>query len=747
MPRKRKYVADPERKRAVYSCDRCKKKKRGCKRLKDGVPQFDNVTPCEECVKSGSSCCTTIPRKKRSFYSVSESSRYQLKCLIRIVKAAFPENDPNNFHDIEKIANALYVSLPTGDDPEVSSSDEDEKEGKVLSLENGSSSEINKEKGELNKEIFDELSEKQLGLGGTDGLFNVLLEVSEKSLFNEKNPRISSELKNSAKEVPQNPLLFNRDIQKYLIVDLIPEEEFQFYTNIFFDKIHESYYIFPETKFKQRQMLFFESIWKNPKNNKFNFSNEEICSIYLVWILGRNFYVSNLLQVNNEKNKRSMKTLNVEKYINVINLCLSNCFFSKNLDTVRMLYLAGLYYSTIKNREAAWHILSNCCLKCISLGFHQKSVVRNFNESIQEEIKIAWWSSFRLHMNNCAIRGRLPNISLYEVDLDLPKLTDVTNSLFKDTYFKSVELFKIMFSILKNREYILKTKHPWSLDNIRNVVTIGNDLTNWEKSLNYLVYNYKSNQPKRYQIKLHLQFHYLFISLTVPYLLLITIKVKKTLQSDHLLVDTLCYGIKAAVEVMNVISFSVNCGFFSGLLYYDMFYAYNALMVLLLAFTLLKGKSTDIKSPNYSILLEKLYEKFNITIETILEVIQDIREINRIYGSNSVGTMKDASKNIYILLSYFKMNNEELYSWGSLNSNRNRDTTSKPNKSSRPDYSDRNPESFPILSPETRFFQTIDFMNAENDLSSMFNFGFNDNAVIDWTTFFGTDNCAFSPQF
>lgn len=675
------------RKRALFSCDRCKRRKRACKRYDDhGGRIFDNTTPCEQCKNTGSECETTISRKKRNFFSVSENSLLQLKCLVKIVKAMFPECNPNNFEDIENIARLLYVQLPEnhlgdalelGFDP-VSKASRDgtpltdpyTDPGIVLSSEQLANKMefLNEKPAEDEKplasgnEINNEMPETEIGLGGAERLFTALLEIEKRRTqkevpsFDMNNSLTSIATQRKACTFHPSYVINGNDIEKCLILDGIPQDECELYTRHFFEHINENYFLFIESEFRKRQDAFFKLLQdkENYKDTfeRYDFTKEEICTIYLVWILGRKSYLLNLQQENISEENKYTSDIDIGDYLNAINLTLSGAFFTNNLATVRLLFLAGLFHASIKNRNSAWHLFANSCLKCVGLGYHRNRRVGNLSAVEQENIRITWWSCFKIHMNNSAILGRLPNISLYEVDLDLPKLEFITDVGFRETYRSGINLFKIMFSILKNREYLLKSRNPWCQKNFFNVIYIKNQLIDWEKNLHPLLKTYAKPKTKRSLVKLHMQYQHCIMSLTVPYLIAYALKPKYS-TSD--VISTLCFGLKSAVDMVSVISYSSNQTNFNGLLYYDLFYAYNSLMMLLLGFTLMKSGSINKTDNNYNVFSDFLQNEFQINKVVILEAINKIKDINDRYGSTATSVMKDASNNIKLLLNHFKI--------------------------------------------------------------------------------------------
>lgn len=687
------------RQRATFSCDRCKQRKRACKRYDtDGKETFDNKTACDQCKKAGSPCQTTISRKKRAAFMASESSSTQLKYLTKIFENIFPEFDVNNLKDIEYIAEALYLKLPKNnneiqlserckndnmhaDVDYIDDNDLDKKQYSYQTIRGISSRFIEnlslKNDGIItrNDKILKQtrvasdckktnnLHDSQVGLGGAERIFTALLEIEKRRLIKDKkscldhSSSLNTLLKRQKLHKYQPNYLSGDKIQDFVLLKLIPIDECKIYTNYFFDKLHSSYFLFNEKKFRSRQDKLFILLSNEKCTSEDylheNFCNEEICCIYFVWILGRLGYILRLKYDKQDIDPTLVSDLIVGYYINSINLCLSGCLFSNHLHAVQLLYLSSVYYGIIENKDASWHLMASCCIKCIELKFHRNSTIAHLPESEQEEIRITWWSCFKAHMNKCAILGRLPAISIYEVDLNLPNLNHIDDQLFKNTFLQSIELFKIMFVILRNREYIIKTRNVWCN---HNLLQISDALVQWENKLDDDFKNYKRLEPKRCHIKVHRQYHYCVISFSVPYLILYALKPILSIKPQESFIKTICSGINSSVKLIEIICFSAENYHCVGLLYYDLFYAYNSLMILLLAYISIERKSNDETNKKHNVLEDILLETFRINTNTIIKAIMDIKYVNELYRSNATGLMKNVSDNIILLLKYFKLN-------------------------------------------------------------------------------------------
>ncbi|TID13337.1 hypothetical protein CANINC_004935 [Pichia inconspicua] len=668
----------------------------------------------------------------------ADTELQQLKSLNLIIKATFPEYDLNNLEHLKKIASYMNISIPELDNV---NSDTDYVDSNIDSEMNiTESSEPTNSKIENSSSHDSTYINQKIGLVGSQRIFNVLLELGAA----ENGSPGFANLQTNTHILPIANA--SRHLQSSIILTKIPIQECTMYMEIFFRDFHQSYFIFHEPVFRERHMKFIDYIRQNDLSSiSKEFSNEETCSIYMVWILGRSCHLRNVLQFDNTREE--IKLVNepiIEEYFNVVKVSSSNCFFSNSLHSVRVLYLMGLHSMIKSNTEAAWYFWVNSCLKCCGLGFHTTAVVSKYSNIEQEEIKIIWWSCFKIHLNNSAIIGRLPVISLSDVDVELP-LLEFKSTAFKNAYTYSIRLFEIMYLILKNRENLLQANELWTQDNMIDLIKIIGKLKSWKTEMVETLGSY--SQPEgRYIIKLYLQYYYSSISLITPYLVSYSLQDVTSRDNINSIVTVLSYGIESAVEVVDVILFSVSSGNFNGVLHYDLFYAYNSLMVLLLYYSITKTSKLK-KNP----LELKMESQLHIEKSKILQSILQIRNVNKYHGQKTIGLNK-FSVNINTLLDCFKLNG---------------DNDSKENTNSRevplinvaklpqtPQENRRPSDDFlkdlltelptlpsPMLEPlynnddaldvDEGFNNFIKFISKENESQ---NLKFNDQVILEWNT-------------
>lgn len=663
--KKRKGVSDSDRKRATYSCDRCKVKKIRCDRLDSNKVKYDSTTSCVQCNESRVSCTTTAPRKKRTYYSMSDTSRHQLKCLICIAKAVFPDKNPNDLNDLSDIAKSLRIELPGGNEIF-----DDNGKNQVESYTNVSilqDSEMDKNIDRTDqthnaatrsfltlKPVVTDRNENasSYGLEGTLGLLKALLGIAA-DVPDNANKEDDNFLNQKPIKAPMNNDNIDTIMQLFQIrqfhpASLISKANADYYVNFFFENVHPGYFIFEEQEFRRKHECFFRDIDSyRPYNSLKAITNEQICCIYMVWILGKEFSLS--IQEDISDN-----ILNL--CVGVVTLLLGDIIIHPSLEGIRLIYLTALYFESQKKRETSWQLFELASQQCISLGFHRQADIANYPENIQDEIKVVWWSIFRIQMNINSSLGRAPSVSIETIDIGLPSLIMIKDELFKDYFASSVGLFKIMYRILNLRRKLYISNEPLSTGNIESLTQIKVMLSEWFSGLSQPLKEYWIMRPvKRYQLKLHLQYHYLCITLTLPYLLYVSKRLKELKLTNYKnLIESLCQGIKAAETICDVIYYSGKSGHFNGILHYDMFYGYNAMMVLVLTYVLIHDQTdSTYQYRSNCTYFRKTLSDFGIDRTTNLRAIHRMHLVNVKHSSRVEGLMKEACENIKFMIKRF----------------------------------------------------------------------------------------------
>ena len=783
---KSRAVSKERRKRALFSCDRCKLRKSKCNRIQNNDLKYDNITPCAQCVKAGVSCVTSIPRKRRFYGSVKNISLHY-KCLLALVTGIFPNNDIYNIDELMSLGHELKLEMPTLDnfdygekgtfanlkkeaeeealaeeaaeaetEAELRHQNEHNKiiiEKNVENSQNEKVNQIDKEetvlssdqsnytKNEVNEEnvtikIKKEIdntssdyssdtcktlklmkklnlnsSEKEndteikdsdklpvetktniklppnvkipasnldrerlimdrfghthfIGNFGTASLLNGLCDIIIKRSYNKVSPPTSTQdirdssvqtITSETTPVYQYPThLYNMDeinVDRFPLINIVGREEADVYVSVFFEKVHPYYFIFNEDSFMAKYEIFYEDldidITKDSRNRTHTLSrlsSAEICSIYTVWILGRRFQ-----QYSNPENLPTDAVLDEEmigKFIDIIKLSLADVVLTPSIDGIRLLILFSVYLSSIKIRESGYCLMELASIQAKSLGLHRKSIVNKFNDEKSDVMKRILWSLTKSETTLCCSFGRASAIPWEEIDIDFPEINDVKDEHFKIFYLQSCKLTKIIFEILDYKKK--NQKDPLSLASVEKALYFKNKMQNFWNNLPEKWKDYKSLPIKRYKPKLHIQYHYYHITLTLPMFLYIVNSHNYIIKNDDPFLSLLVCGIRSSFKTAELVSFTDSKGFFNGTIYYDVFYCYNAIMVLTLTYILFKTKAVG--KCKEKIDLKNLNDQYGINLEEILKSINLIRKLVLGNLHKIDGTMKRMSDIIETLL-------------------------------------------------------------------------------------------------
>lgn len=704
LKRKRRIVSLDHRKRALFSCDRCKIRKIKCRRIQNNDLKYDNITPCIECTKAGVACTTSIPRKKR-FFGPVKNVNLHYRCLLALVIGLFPDKDVYKIDELIDLGHSLKIEMPSIDSSNDSNSsfrhDTKHKSDKIKveelkvsdteSEDNKSSDKDSSKKSytlsddtapalrnkpprlppsikirtrakcDSDRLIMDKFGHTHyIGNFGTASVLNGLCDIIIKRSGSHHPPTSTQDIRDSTLQtitsenepVYQYPThLYNLDainVDRFPLINLIGREEADIYVEVFFEKVHPYYFIFNRKKFNERYEIFWQEIKKtstSAKDEPFRLSNAAICCIYMIWILGRRFQrYSNPTQMANTATLSSDMT---DRFIDIIRLTLSDVVLTPTIDGIRLLFLFSTYLSSIKVRESGYCLMEMAAIQAKGLGLHRKIIVDKFNDAKSDEMKRIMWSLAKNESILCCSLGRASAIPWEEIDIELPKIEDETDPLFKTYYFQSVRLTRIIFEIL---DYKKKTqKDPLALGSLEKALTCQKDLQKFWHDLPDEWKDYKSLPIRRFKPKLHIQYHYYFITLTLPMFLHIVSVPNYNIKKGDPLLTLLVHGIQSSFQTAELVTYTDANGFFNGTIYYDVFYCYNAIMVLTLTYILIVSSKQSNKQTSV-IDLDYLDSEYGINLQHLLKEINMIRKLilNNLHKID--GTMRRMSDIIETLL-------------------------------------------------------------------------------------------------
>lgn len=613
---KSRLVPPESRRRAAFSCDRCKTKKIKCNRtdLDENINKFDNVTPCNNCQKSGVECTTSIPRRRR-VYSSFENLGMHYQTLLTLVQGLYPDVDTNDINELIGLGETLGLKMSSGipqDDLKkfdveskilkpfsprfetpsgnsVAGTDDGDGDGGSIQAMNNTPKESHGGPPKPSAPafatsdtlVFDSKGGSHfIGSSGTPVLFSVLCDLLLKRSYR-TNLSFDYELKLFQNRVDNHSKVAISELilkePNFPIIKFISKEESDYYINFFFRFFHPFYFIFDEQIFR----LKYERFWKvlennsNEDENKEPLSNSYIGCIYLVWLIA-------------SKNSDYKTTLDYGKILEVLQIILSDVALASTINSIQFLYLFARYLHSNKNRDSAWNLIGLAIRQAISLGIHKKIMSKkteHFNLTSQ-----VLWSLYKIELTLCSTFGRPSNINEDEIDIDYPNLDQFPylDPQFKTYYMTEVKLSRFLNKILKERKSS-NGQQPISLINIERILLMKNQLITISKELQMT----PMDQIKTiYDYKLNLVFNYYMVTLTLPFMVYIATTNYKV-RTDETLLNIMKTGINASMKCSKLLRLAVDMKFNYGALATDCIYGYSATLVLALFFIYLSNSSND----------------------------------------------------------------------------------------------------------------------------------------------------------
>ncbi|KAG0651042.1 putative transcriptional regulatory [Hyphodiscus hymeniophilus] len=568
-------IPDHLRRRALVSCDRCKKRRIRCMRSAGADPN----EPCQSCLEVGVSCESTLPRKTRIYGSV-ETLSLRYRVLDALIKGLYPYKDTNNIDTLYAIAEAHDITLPTFNDqtvaeevfnqqpiknetpppqsvqsvrsPSNASKESDfhpssESSGQVVQeklvpLLHGPSHYIGPSSSfgfvlsvrnmvaEFNNALKNiqpddersKLSSDFAGSNWSKALEPIVKDESDES--SEDHVSVTSESAPSVRTGVRaflRPPLFGGPTggsaptsrsRKATIVSFLPSRDVtDTFMNAYFEQVHPNYLLFHRKTFQSRYELMFAQ----PPVLMRDVEPGWICCIFMILVFGA--------QALEDRDKK--QSVQIQRYyLDLVQNRLHQLISTTTLVNVQAILLLQLYQHNCTERNSAFMLLGCASRMAMALGMHREGTSGGFDEMEREVRKRVWWTAYTFEQNQCAILGRPCAIDDTEVNLLFPDetLLDGGDSVPPGYIEYSVRLTKLMSDV---RRKIYASPHgPGQGDYPKASIAIQFllDLDSWMHSLPQpLRLECLSLQPKhrRAVILLHIQFHHTQALVSRPYVL------------------------------------------------------------------------------------------------------------------------------------------------------------------------------------------------------------------------------------
>lgn len=591
--RKRRLIPPDKRKKASFSCDRCKIRKIACHRKSPSLC-------CAGCEKVGASCETTIKRKKKIRGPI-ENIGLHYKCLLALIQYLFPEIDVNNIDALIDVGERNGVSMPSRyggkDDNELRDLSLLITLGKLLSSRLSSldlDADIKAE--DLDSLVSDLLEQEPSQLPSdfimTDLTGNkhmvgplslpALLNSSVKALGSMFDMDLSAcpnlqrafqgELMVSSNNEPVSPaelgFLYH---QNFPYLDDISAEEATYFTDCFFGNVHPRYPLFVERIFRSSHDQFWAAVSYNSRDRYL--SQHSICSIYMVWLLGRLFNPNVIQRVNHGI---------VLRYLHIIKLCLSDIVLTPSIDGIRTLVLLAIYMENTMRKESAYVLIQVATRHCITLGLHRDSLQLDAVDKLNvEELRRIWWTVYALEVSYSCLIGRSSTVHMSDVIVPYPLCYDVVPlAEYSPAFLTMLDLAKVMHELLEYRQAFNRNEDIMSNANLDKALVLDEKLSRVIQNVDPALMDL--SMISDYKVHLLLRYHHGHLAILLPFFSRVALESQ---HSSNTKVQTLLkQGLRLSIAISHIVHASMSSHMLNGTVHADMFYTFQATMGLLMGY-------------------------------------------------------------------------------------------------------------------------------------------------------------------
>lgn len=633
----RRVVPKELRKKALFSCDRCKKKKVACKRTIKGtnVRHEDTTVACDSCLKRGHECTTTIKRKRRQMGPV-ENIGLHYKCLASLVQGLFPDLDVNNIDLLIEIGLKMQIDMPSRETLNEDSTDV------LYDLGYAINSHMNKIMTNQPKDTNIENDKFILDNSGVSHYIGprsaATFLAHTSNLMKNSNDIVSTNFKIDYDKIYNEEVIVSSGETPLTNITLkeISLDSFPFIPldktatdnqiDVFFNRIYPYYPCFSRNRF----MRLYNKLWTSSRDE---LTSGEVCFIYLLKIMG--FYYQ-----PNEVNESET----VGKLVSIVRLSLAEFMLTPTIDGILCLFFLAVFFGKNKRRECGYLLITLSCRQAIAIGLNRQSMIECYPDlESQEEAKKIWWAIFEQEVKFSNLLGRASSLSIGEVTADYPKTGNNIDRFFVHT----IKLLKIVYMINQvNLKFTGETCNFGAKDKAK-IVAIRLQFSNWlDEVREYMAI--EDNSITAFKHRLDLEHKYFSISLLSPFIMNLTSKTKidDIPEFDlQMVLECLQYAFEINNVLVSAERMSMSNAFWSP----HIIYAYECVLCLCNVFIYM--------SQNY---YQEIKDSTGraITLEQIKNAMKSLRQYNQQHVIRSKGSISKLSKHIETMLGNFHfMNN------------------------------------------------------------------------------------------
>lgn len=637
----RRVVPKHLRKKALFSCDRCKTKKIACKRGKaNGSRQEDTNITCYECETKGLPCTTTIKRRKRQM-GLHEYIGLHYKCLLALIEGIFPEIDVDNVDLLIRIGLEMKINMPSRSNMNEETVEELEEIGHSIV----SQIQMTKEQSEYEKSIENDRfvldSTKVSHYIGPSGAVSYLTSTSQymiqspdivSSTFSLNYQKIYEQEIITSSQNPMDSLVYSHmDPRRFPYTYTLEKELSDSQVLIYFNNIHP-YYPFCSQK---RFMELYNRLWSphglylGPKSG---LNTSQVCYIYMVKIMGYYFM----------EDTPNFENLECSVLTNTVALSISEFVLTPTVDGIICCLLLAIFYNKNKRRECAYLLLELACRQGIAIGLSRQSMVEcTPDNEHQEELKRIWWVLYQQEVRISNILGRRSSIHLNEVTIEEPYFAD--NDYVGKYFLQFNLLMKIVHMFDDYKPRFSGLKHDRNKKRAR-VIAIRVLLENW-LDLSNDFFAIEDPEILKFKYQLHLEFSYYNISLLFPILVNVVRNKSGNQPEDDLDINMVVDCIHYAMTISQLLNETDKFMVFNSFWGPHMSYAYHSTLCLCMGYLWIVSKADKLVCD---------YKGTMIDVTMLEKSMVELRNYNQRHMIRCMGSTTKVSKYVEAMLGGFK---------------------------------------------------------------------------------------------
>ncbi|TVY73323.1 putative transcriptional regulatory protein [Lachnellula suecica] len=568
-------IPDHLRRRALVSCDRCKKRRIRCSRSSG----TDAQEACQSCLEVGAKCESTLPRKTRIYGSV-ETLSVRYRALDALIKGLFPSRDTNDIEELYAIAKAHNIELPSLNEqeiaeevfsnppkpaepspqlsardmrsPSVTSKDSDGHgherkssqvvEEKLVPMPHGPSHYIGPSSSfgfvltvrnmvaEFNAALKtiqpdDErtkISHEFAGSTWSKALDPITKDESDSSSEGQVDRGIPESTRQAASRQSRPPYLSGSTStssssvsrsKRATVLSLLPTRDItDAFVAAYFNNVHPNYLLFHRPTFETR----YELMWHQPHTLMRDIEPGWICCIFMILVFG----------AQTLENENTLQSKQIQHhYLDLVQSRMHQLISATTLVNVQALLLLQLYQHNCTERNSAFMLLGCASRMAMALGMHREGTSGGFDGLEKEVRKRVWWTAYAFEQYQCAILGRPCAIEDAEVNVSFPDemMLDGGESVPQGYVEHSIRLAKLLAEI-RRKIYAAPNGSTNQGDSPKVSVAIQFllELDTWHNSLPpplRLEYHSQSPRHRRAVVLLHVQFHHTQSLVARPWIL------------------------------------------------------------------------------------------------------------------------------------------------------------------------------------------------------------------------------------